>query len=249
MRRVPVPALEHGEHHLDGPVAHYLGHVLRLRVSDEFIAFDPVTGREADAVAVRVERGALTVRVGPLREGRTGALRPMTWIQALPKGDKADAIVRDATELGATRIIVAPTARSVVKLDAQQGARRQARWARIGQEAARQCGRGVAPLVEVCAGWTDALACVGSDVARFCLFEQAKEPLGPGLWNALMLGAPMAFACGAEGGLEPTETDEALEAGWSVVSLGALILRTETVAAAVLGAVRVWSGLAVPAGA
>ncbi|MDP9035180.1 MAG: 16S rRNA (uracil(1498)-N(3))-methyltransferase [Myxococcota bacterium] len=246
MRRVPVRALEHGEHRLDGSVAHYLGHVLRLRVGDEFVAFDPATGREADAVAVRIERDALTVRVGPLREGATGALRPTTWVQALPKGDKADAIVRDATELGATRIILAPTTRSVVKLDAQQVARRKARWLRIGQEAARQCGRGAAPLVEVCAGWSDALACVGDDVARFCLFERAEEPLGPGLWSALGLGAPMAFACGAEGGLEQKETDEAREAGWSVVSLGTLILRTETVAAAVLGAVRVWSALGPP---
>jgi 16S rRNA (uracil1498-N3)-methyltransferase len=50
-----------------------------------------------------------------------------------------------------------------------------------------------------------------------------------------------AFACGPEGGLEDREVDEARATGWTIASLGPLALRTETVAAAVLGAVRVFS--------
>ena len=175
-----------------------------------------------------------------------GPLHPVTWIQALAKGDKCDAIVRDATELGVTCFIVAPTRRSVAKLDARRAVERRARWARIGQEAARQSGRSAAPVVEVRHDWTDALASVAGDAARFCLWERATEPLGPALLRALSSHVPIAFACGPEGGLEQEETEEAHSAGWSLVSLGNLVLRTETVAAAVLGAVRVWSGLPVP---
>ena len=65
----------------------------------------------------------------------------------------------------------------------------------------------------------------------------------PALFVALAGGAPLAFACGPEGGLEDGEIDAARALGWTVCSLGPLALRTETVAAAVLGAVRVWSGL------
>jgi len=246
--RAPIPDLAPGERRLEGAVAHYLARVLRLRAGDAFVAFDPATAREADAVTVWTDQDTITVRFGSLREGLARAARDLTWIQGLAKGDKCDAVVRDATELGATRVIVATTRRTVVKLDAARATERQARWARIASEAARQCGRSDAPLVDPPRPWTDALARVadpvtGTDGVRFCLWEQATDPLAPPLFEALARGVPLAFACGPEGGLEAPEVDEARSRGWLVVSLGPFALRTETVAAAVLGAVRVWSGL------
>ena len=228
MTRAPIPDLAPGERRLEGAVAHYLARVLRLRAGDAFVAFDPATAREADAVTVWTDQETITVRFGALREGRAHAARELTWIQGLAKGDKCDAVVRDATELGATRVIVAATRR-------------------IASEAARQCGRSDAPLVDAPRPWTDALAQAeeagGDDGVRFCLWEQATDPLAPPLFEALSRGVPLAFACGPEGGLEGPEVDAARSRGWLVVSLGAFALRTETVAAAVLGAVQVWSGL------
>jgi 16S rRNA (uracil1498-N3)-methyltransferase len=242
--RAPVPDLAPGERRLEGALAHYLGRVLRLRAGDAFVAFDPATARECDAETVRVEPGVVTARFGPLRDGAARAPRPITWIQGLAKGDKCDAVARDATELGATRFVVATTRRSVVKLDAIRGAERQARWARIAQEAARQCGRSDVPIVDPPCPWSDAIVIPGVDAARFVLWERATEPLGPALLDALARDAPLAFACGPEGGLEAAEIDLARAAGWTIASLGPLALRTETVAAAVLGAARVWSGIA-----
>jgi 16S rRNA (uracil1498-N3)-methyltransferase len=214
-----------------------------LRSGDPFVAFDPATGREADAVTVWVHHDAVTVRFGPLREGAAHAQRAVTWIQGLAKGDKCDAVVRDATELEATRIIIATTQRSVVRLDAARTRERQARWSRIAEEAARQCRRSDPPTVHPPCGWRDALALVASDTACFCLWERAHQPLGPPLFDALARGVSLAFACGPEGGLEEREAQEASARGWALASLGPMALRTETVAAAVLGAVRVWSGV------
>jgi RsmE family RNA methyltransferase len=63
------------------------------------------------------------------------------------------------------------------------------------------------------------------------------------LLHALARRVPLAFACGPEGGLEEAEVQRARDLGWTVVSIGPFVLRTETVAAAVLGAVRVMSAL------
>ena len=71
--------------------------------------------------------------------------------------------------------------------------------------------------------------------ARFVLDPHASEPLGPLLYAAS--GASIAFAIGPEGGLAPAEITAARDRGWLATSLGKLVLRTETVAAAVLGAV------------
>lgn len=241
MIRAPVPGLSPGERRLEGALAHYLVRVLRLRAGDGFVAFDPSSAEESDATTVWADDDAITVRFGPLRPGAARAARDVTWIQGLAKGDKVDAVVRDATELGATRIVVAVTRRSVVKLDATRASERQARWARIAQEAARQCGRADTPRVEAPCAWSDALALAAGAPSRFVLWERATDPLGSALLSALASNDGIAFACGPEGGLEDREVDEARAAGWTIASLGPLALRTETVAAAVLGAVRVFS--------
>lgn len=245
MIRAAIPQLAAGERRIEGAVAHYLARVLRLRAGDAFVAFDPASARESDASVVWAEGDSVTVRFGPVREGARRARREVTWIQGLAKGDKCDAVVRDATELGATRVVVAACKRSVVKLASDKATAKQARWARIAQEAARQCGRSDAPLVDEPCAWSDAIARVGdrAAAARFCLWEGATEPLAPPLFDALARGAPLAFACGPEGGLENREVDEARASGWAIVSLGDCALRTETVAAAVLGAASVWRGL------
>jgi 16S rRNA (uracil1498-N3)-methyltransferase len=241
--RAPVPALAPGERRLEGALAHYLAHVLRIRAGDAFVAFDPASAREADAVTLAVDRDAVTVRFGPLREAATRAATPVIWIQGLAKADKCDAVVRDATELGATRVVVAATRRSVVRLDAARASDRRARWARVALEAARQSGRADPPAVDPPLSWSDALAGVAPGTARFCLWERATSPLAPALLDALARGAPLAFACGPEGGLDDDEVEQARALGWTLASLGPFILRTETVAAAVLGAVRIWSPL------
>ncbi len=242
-RRIPVANLTSGERRLEGAVAHYLTRVLRLRAGDAFVAFDPKSAHEADATTIRGEGNSVIVRFDALREGGTRAFGSLTWVQAIAKGNKCDAIVRDATELGATRIAVAVTERSVVRLDPPRARARQARWCKIAEEAARQSGRSEAPRVDAPAEWSHVVAGVEEAAARFCLWQGAGAPLARPLFDALSRGAPLAFACGPEGGLTSSEVALAEHCGWTVVTLGPLTLRTETVAAAVLGAVRVWTGL------
>jgi 16S rRNA (uracil1498-N3)-methyltransferase len=240
--RAPIAALVEGDVKLEGGLAHHLARVLRLTAGDALVAFDPTTGREADATIVRADRdGEVVLRVGALRDGAKSAEREIVVIQGLAKGDKCDAVVRDATELGATRIIVAATERSVVRLDAERASSRQARWMRIAEQAARQSGRATAPVVDDPCTWKEALMRVDDGAARFCLWERATEPLGPPLMEALTTPAPLAFAIGSEGGLTEDEAHLAESRGWALASLGALVLRTETVAASVLGAVLVLS--------
>jgi 16S rRNA (uracil1498-N3)-methyltransferase len=241
--RAPIADLAPGERALGGAVGHYLVRVLRLRAGDSFVAFDPATGAEAEARVVRADADSLMVQFGTLKVSKSGVQGSLIWIQGLAKGDKCDAIVRDATELGATRVVVAVTRRSVVRLDDERAVARQTRWARIAEDAARQCGRARPPVIDRPTGWEDALDSVPAATARFCLYERATAPLGPALFEALAGATDLAFACGPEGGLEGAEVDAAIARGWSVCSLGPFALRTETVAAAVLGAVRVWSGL------
>lgn len=242
-RRIPIPDLAAGDRTLAGAAAHYVAHVLRMRAGDAFVAFDPATGLEADALALpsRGSGETVDVRLGVPRPGEAAAARGIVWVQALPKGAKCDAIVRDATELGAERIVVVETRRSIARLDPPRAVARVERWGRIARDAARQSGRAAAPRIDALRGWSEGLESVDVECERFCLWERATEPLGPRLFAALQGDAPLAFASGPEGGIDEEEIAAAVKCGWAVVSLGARLLRAETVAAAVLGAVQIGS--------
>ncbi len=242
--RAPVPDLAAGSRTLPSETSHYLCRVLRLRAGDTFVAFDPsaTPRREADAVVEIASGEAAVVRLAEPRAAAVYATAPLVVVYGLAKGDKVDAVVRDATELGATRLVLTPTARAVVKLDAKRGEAKVERWTKIAEQAARQCGRADPPTITLAPSLGDALASAETDTAaRFCLWEEATAPLGPPLAEAIARGSGLAFLIGPEGGLARGEVEEAVARGFASTSLGPFVLRTETVAAAVLGAVRILS--------
>jgi 16S rRNA (uracil1498-N3)-methyltransferase len=212
-----------GERELDREQARYLTRVHRLRAGDRFVAFDPKRGVEHEGEIVSASR----VRLGQARAARVLAARVITWIHGCPKGDKADAIVRDATELGATRIVFALTERVVV---ARPKSAKVERWARVAREAARQCGRSDAPDITL-ATWEEALETRAE--SRICL-DPRGEPLRDVLARAR---GSLALAAGPEGGFTEAELDIATQRGFATCRLGQLVMRTETAPAAVLGAV------------
>ena len=239
--RSPIPKLTPGPHALSREASHHLCRVLRLAVGDTFVAFDPDNGVEADAVIQSIGNDAVTVDIGALRAGAVVAQSELALIYGLAKGDKVDAVVRDATELGATRIIIARSSRSVAKADGEKASAKIDRWRRIAEQAARQSGRADMPRIEGVLDWRAALDAASDLGARYCLWENATAPLAPLLLEALAAKRSLAFAIGPEGGLSEREVEEAVGLGYETVSLGAFILRTETAPAAVLGAVRILS--------
>lgn len=238
--RSPIAALAAGPRTLSGEASHHLCRVLRLRDGDRFVAFDPTQLIEADAVIIEASGSAVRVEIGATRPADVVALVPLVLVYGLAKGDKVDAVVRDATELGATRIVIARTARAVAKVDGDRASTKVDRWRRISEQAARQCGRADPPVIDGVLDWQAALDVAAADAdARFCLWENATAPLGPELAGVIASRGSLAFAVGPEGGLTEAEVEAARVTGFAPVSLGRFILRTETVAAAVLGAVRI----------
>jgi len=232
--RTPIAGLGPGARTLGGETSAYLCRVLRLRDGDRFVAFDPAARTEADASIDEASPTAARVTIGPLRPAAVVAHAPLVLVYALAKGDKVDAVVRDATELGATHVVLAPTARSVVKIDDAKGAAKADRWRRIAEQAARQSGRADPPRVDLAHTFADALAMAAADV-KLLLDPHAEGRLGPALHGH----RSFAFAIGPEGGFTEAEIAAARTAGFTPVTLGPFVLRTETVAAAVLGAVRI----------
>ena len=234
--RVPFQLTEAGLFPLHAEAAAYVTRVHRLEVGDAFLAFDPDRAVEADAELTEVSKRGATARIGAIRPALLRSTRAVTLIQGSCKGDKMDGIVRDATELGVTRIIPVITARSVARPDAA----RADRWRRIAIEAARQCGRGDAPRIDAPAALASALTPSDDGTVALCLDPTATISLGAHL-PIVAAATNVTFLVGPEGGLDDAELDDASRAGFTRVRLGGFVLRTETVCAAVLGALLVWS--------
>jgi RsmE family RNA methyltransferase len=116
---------------------------------------------------------------------------------------------------------------------------------RIAIEAARQCGRGDVPAVEEPAPLGTSLE-VASANARIVFLPSAREPLGAHL-ATLAPDASITLLVGPEGGLDDDEVATTLAAGFIPCRLGTFVLRTETMAAAALGAIAALEPTAVDA--
>lgn len=225
--RVPLSELREGERTLAAEAARYVVRVHRLGIGDRFVAFDPAARLEADVEMVSLGK-QVVVRIEGVREATRVARREVCVVQALGKGTKLDAVVRDATELGATRIVPAVADRSVKRRTDLE------RLRRVALEAARQCGRGDVPVVEAPLRLATALEELGGGVV---LHPEAPEGLGAVLRD---LEGGVAIAIGPEGGLSDEELAVASASGWRLARLGAFVMRTETACAAALGAVACW---------
>lgn len=203
--------------------------VLRLGPGAELEVFDG-RGRRFRAVlaADGLEVGA------PLAAPARGL--DVVLAQGLAKGEKMDLVVRKATELGAARIVPLASERSVVRLDASRGLSRAARWRRIAQEAARQCGRADVPAVDEPCGWEGVFTLLREDPERRGLLLDPDEK-GLRLGDAARGVSSLLIAVGPEGGFSREERTRALEGGLLGVALGPLVLRSETAGLAALAVV------------
>lgn len=236
MIRLLVPGAQEGEVGIDGPRLHYVSRVLRLGAGDSLEVFDGAGARfEARVQSISPERAVLVLGA----RAEAPASRVVTIAQGLPKADKMEMVLQKGTELGASAFVPLACARSIVKLDGKEEAKRE-RWQRIVEEAARQSGRADVPDVMgvvKCSGLVKAL---GEGTRVLVLDEEEKMTT---LRVALSDWAgPVAFVVGPEGGLSREEVGGLISNGAIAVTLGSRILRTETAALAALAVIRFVDG-------
>src|SRR5207237_4546938 len=100
---------------------------------------------------------------------------------------------------------------------------RQERWTRILTEAAKQSKHYWVPKLDVLASFAEVLSIPA--LSKIVFAERGGGPLKPAL-----LGSPVLYLIGPEGGWTDEELTTAGKNGFQLVSLGAALLKAETVA-------------------
>jgi 16S rRNA (uracil1498-N3)-methyltransferase len=222
---------------LRGPAAAHVARVLRLGAGDAVTLFNG-DGMDYPARIAALGHGTVDAEVTGRAAARAESPLAVTLVQGIARAERMDLVVQKATELGVAAIAPVATARSVVKLDADSRDRKAAHWRGIVVAACEQCGRARVPDV----------------LEPVTLAARLAKPARAGLRLLLSPGADASLAAaargatsvellvGPEGGLEDSERQSALAAGYRACRLGPRILRSETAAIAALAVLQAIAG-------
>ncbi len=225
---------------LDKEQAHYLGRALRLRPGDALTIFSAGSG-EFEAKLTSIGKSNGEIAVGAAVVTATESPLKLHLVQGVSRGERMDLVVQKATELGVKRISPVLTEYAMVKLEGSRASKRREHWQKIAESACEQSGRTRPPLIDEpmpLKNW------FGSKTSE----TDVDLILKPNAATAMAsLKAPQTKVClliGPEGGFSDNEYEDAEISGFTAVSLGPRVLRTETAAiAAITIAETLWGDL------
>ena len=206
--------------------------VLRMQPGMTVCLFN---GQGGEYLARIVHMGRSEVRVQVLSHVpvEREAERPIHLLAGLTANERMDWLVEKATELGAASLTPILLSRSVMRLQGERAERRQQHWQAVAVAACEQSGRNRVPLIHPVCGLAQALDSVPTGDARWILSLQTPAR---SLAEMRADQGPVWVLSGSEGGLDPTEEQRALQAGFEPLSLGPRVLRAETAPLALLAA-------------
>lgn len=210
--------------------AHQVRNVLRLQPGEAIIVLDN-QGWEMEAELTLVDRQEVVAAIVS-RSAAPGEPRlRLTLYQSMLKRDKFEWVLQKGTELGISRFVPVITRRSLVRDAAALKPSKQARWEKILQEAAEQCGRGRIPQLVAPLSFAEAVdEAVGAGPALIA-WEAGDVSLDKVLSSAQpKITSSLALFIGPEGGFDDVEVEQAVAVDARPFSLGPRILRTETAA-------------------
>lgn len=235
----PSPLASDAQVTLSPAGAYHIARVLRLRTGAPLIVFDG-NGGEYRAEIVSLDGEIVTVKVGEHIHGTAESPLKITLTQGISRSERMDWALQKATELGVKAIAPVLTARSVVRLDDKQSAKKQEHWRNIVIGACEQSGRNRVPEVFAPVSLRAHFAKSAKEGLRLVLSPSAPASLA-GLTS---MPSKVELLIGPEGGLDDDELHQAEAAGYMPVRLGPRVLRTETAAVTALSVLQaMWGDL------
>jgi 16S rRNA (uracil1498-N3)-methyltransferase len=217
--------------------ARHIQKVLRMNCGDEVLVFDG-TGNEYTARLVEIKKDVCIAEMLDVKTALSEPKTEITLFQALPKSGKMEMIVQKAVELGVSRIVPVVTERCVTRINSKSAAEeKSARWTKVSVEAAKQCGRGKVPAVTEPVEFKEAVEMLCNMQLPIMPYEVLGHEGRLGLKELLQGNSEaleIGILVGPEGGFSDEEAQFAISCGVNPVGLGKRILRTETVASAII---------------
>lgn len=217
---------------ITGNDAHHISKTLRMKDGDELVVTSS-DGVDYHCTIEGFSSSSVYLKVCDVRKSEVEGSVKISLFQALAKGDKMETVIQKCIELGVYEIYPVATERCVVKLDQDTIKKKTQRWNKIALEASKQCGRGIVPRVHDTIDFKKCVELLSRLDKRFFCYELEDGKTIKDVISSKGFSTA-GFFIGPEGGISPAEVEYAISQGIEAVSLGKLILRTETAGPAVM---------------
>ena len=231
---------------IQGQDVNHIKKVLRAKIGDELQICNSQNGENFLCDIKEIENEKILCKIKQEIEEKVESNIEVTIFQGLPKADKMEYIIQKSVELGVYDITPVEMKRCVVKLDEKDKNKKQVRWQKIAEVAAKQCGRDIIPQINKIINTKNICELIKKYDIVLVAYENEKEKT---LKEQLKLIKEkmqklekdelikIGIVIGPEGGLEERDVQDLKENGAKIITLGKRILRTETVALNVLSVI------------
>jgi 16S rRNA (uracil1498-N3)-methyltransferase len=230
---VPPESCQDSTITLEDREAHHGLHVLRVRPRERATVLDGA-GTEYLCEVQEIDRH--TIRLAVVQKHTLPRLPyELTLVQAVPKGKALDTIIQKATELGVARIVPLLSERVVANVQVEDVTDKTAKWQLIAIEALKQCGNPWLPRLDPPVSPKAFLARAESfDLSLLASlqpgYKHPREWLQAYVAERKRLPSSVSVWVGPEGDFTPAEMSAAKAAGALPITLGRLVLRSDTAA-------------------
>jgi len=215
--------------------SHYLSKVLRMQAGRELILFNG-EGGEFCAEISGIHKKHVDVLVKTFSPENRQSQLHLELAIGVSRGERMDWVLQKATELGVTKITPLITERTEVKLSGERADKKMEHWQQIIISACEQCQRNLLPKLSEPKSYSDwILQCVAE--LKFVLHHRDSKGLPKD-----ETAKSVALLIGPEGGLDEDEISRAIGNGFSPLTLGPRVLRTETAPVAAISLVQYFWG-------
>lgn len=216
-----------------GTDVNHITNVLRLKKDDEIKICNMDEGVNYNTKIIELSKENVKCSILEKIESNAEAGVHINILQGLPKAEKMELIIQKCTELGVKEITPVEMERCIVKLDSKTASKKQERWQKIAEVAAKQSGRDKIPTINNVINIKNICKMlINYDIVLVPYENEKTVTLKEVLSKLPRKDLKIAIVIGPEGGFEEKEIQMLEQNNCKIVTLGNRILRTETVAIA-----------------
>ncbi len=209
----------------------HISNVLRMRIGEEILITNKNTAETYKCSIKEINKNEAVCTIIKKEENDTEPSIKVDIFQGIPKSDKMETIIQKSVELGVSKIFPVSMKNCVAKI--KDDIKKQERWQKISEAAAKQSKRNIIPSIEKSVDIKYLCSKIDEyDLVLVAYENEDKKTIKDILKNNKV--EKIAIVVGPEGGLTEKEVEELIKCGAKAVSLGKRILRTETAPIAML---------------
>ena len=223
--------IENNEIKIIGDDLKHISNVLRMRIGEEILITNKNTAETYKSKIKEINKNEAVCAIMGKEENDTEPSVKVDIFQGIPKSDKMETIIQKSVELGVNKIFPISMKNCVAKI--KDDIKKQERWQKISEAAAKQSKRNIIPSIEKSVDMKYLCSKINEyDLVLVAYENEDKKTIKDILKNNKV--EKIAIVVGPEGGLTEKEVEELIKCGAKAVSLGKRILRTETAPIAML---------------